>query len=39
MDQVARQMVQVRDSEPSAWSDYVDEGSEWEQGAIDPVGP
>jgi len=35
MEQVARQMAQLRDTDPDAWADYLDEGRSWEEGTIE----
>jgi hypothetical protein len=32
MEQAARQMRRLRDADPDAWADYVDEGLAWEKG-------
>lgn len=37
MEQGARQMAQLRASDPDAWNEYLAEGRHWEAGTIDPL--
>jgi hypothetical protein len=37
MEQAARQMTHLRDTDPDGWADYVAEGRAWEEGTIDPI--
>ncbi len=38
MEQAARQMSQLHDSDPGAWNDYLAEGRDWEEGTVEPLG-
>lgn len=35
MEQVGRQMSQLREADPAAWDDYVTEGRIWEEGTVE----
>ncbi len=35
MDQAAGQMARLRDTDPDAWADYLDQGRQWEQGTVE----
>ena len=37
MEQVGRQMSQLREADLGAWNDYLAEGRHWEEGTIEPV--
>ncbi len=36
MDQAARQMSNLHETDPDAWNDYVTEGRRWETGTVEP---
>jgi hypothetical protein len=38
MEQAARQMSQLQETDPDAWGDYLAEGRRWEEGAAEPLG-
>lgn len=38
MDQAAAQMARLRESDPEAWNEYLDEGRGWEQGTVEQLG-
>lgn len=35
MEQAARQMSQLRETDPDAWNDYLAEGRRWEEGTVE----
>lgn len=35
MKQAAQRMVELRESDPGAWADYLAEGRTWEEGTIE----
>jgi hypothetical protein len=35
MEQSARQMARLRDTDPEAWAEYVDEGRTWEEATVE----
>lgn len=35
LDQVRSQMSELRESDPEAWGDYLDEGRTWEEGTVE----
>lgn len=35
LDQVRSQMSELRESDPKAWRDYLDEGRTWEEGTVE----
>ena len=37
MEQAARQMAQLHETDPEAWADYVAEGRTWEEGTVEPL--
>jgi hypothetical protein len=37
MEQAARQMSQLHDTDSDAWDDYIAEGRLWEQGTVEPL--
>jgi hypothetical protein len=37
MEQASRQMSELRDADAGAWSDYLAEGRQWEEGTAEPV--
>ncbi|MGH9246367.1 MAG: hypothetical protein ACRD29_19050 [Acidimicrobiales bacterium] len=39
LDRVAHEMTTLRESDPEAWADYLEEGQRWEDGTVDRVDP
>lgn len=37
MEQAARQMSKLSETDPDAWSEYVAEGRHWEEGTDEPL--
>lgn len=37
MEQAARQMSQLQETDPAAWDEYVAEGRGWEEGTVEPL--
>lgn len=37
MEQAARQMSQLHETDPDAWDDYLAEGRSWEEGTAEPL--
>lgn len=37
MERAAAEMRHLRDTDPAAWSEYVQEGTAWEEGAIERI--
>lgn len=38
LEVAARQMAHLRETDPDAWKDYVEEGRTWEEGTVEPLG-
>lgn len=39
MDEAAAQMAHLRDTDPTAWTEYLDEGRSWEDGTGEQLDP
>jgi hypothetical protein len=37
MEQAAQQMMRLRETDPDAWADYIDEGRRWDEGTVDRI--
>jgi len=37
MEQAARQMSQLHETDPDAWEDYLHEGRHWEEETVEPL--
>ena len=37
MEQAARQMRHLRDTNPASWAEYVQEGTAWEEGTVERI--
>ncbi len=37
MEQAARQMSELREADPDAWTDYLAEGRHWEERTVEPL--
>jgi hypothetical protein len=38
LELAAQQMARLCETNPEAWSDYVEEGRTWEEGTVEPLG-
>jgi hypothetical protein len=38
LELAAQQMAHLRETDPAAWTDYVEEGRTWEEGTVEPLG-
>jgi hypothetical protein len=38
LELAAQQMARLRETDPDAWKDYVEEGRTWEEGTVEPLG-